>query len=303
MNKRLLFAFFAVITSAFSVFAQDEMKDDEVINEDIVRTEIRLGHQYLGNHGQHLFGTATGESNLFYNQYGHVQILPFQVNIYSHYAGLTHVQIQNMKATAINFMMDQKHFGIGAGMVTKENFGYRQTQVGVKTISPVVLSAFHTVELEGGETVLKISGYLSYGKAYGFGENTRYAFDADGAHFNGSVVPAGIHADMNIHNKVKLQGFVDYQHLQAKDGTNHLALNEVKYGMTVNLKLSEVLNDKLRGVNLYMTVSNQQMKYTQFDKGVKAPSTVLNKQNYLNVQGGVSIDLNVKRKPKKPLVW
>lgn len=302
-------------------YAQEE---EEVQNEDIIKTEIKLGHQFLSNHGQHLFGSASGESNLLYNKYGHIQILPFQVNIYSHYEGLSHVQIQNMKATAINFMMDQDHFGVGLGMVTKENFGYRETQVGVKTVAPVVLHAFHTVEFENGETVLKVSGYISYGKAYGFGENTRYAFDVEGTHFNGSVVPAGIQADLNINKKVQVKGFVDYQHLQSDvrtrsfspvtrgTTTNSLILNEVKYGMTVNMNLSEILTEKLKGVNLYVTVSNQQMQYKQTEKSVTAikgsdtqyehaPVNMLSKQSYLNVQAGVSINLNMKKKaPTKP---
>lgn len=277
---------------------QNEEQETKVENPDIIKTEIKLGHQILTNHGQHLFGTATGEANLPGNEAGHIQLLPFEVNIYSHYNGLSHIQIQNMKATAINFMMDSKHFGIGAGMVTKENFGYRETQVGVKTISPIVVHAFHTVELQDGQTVLKVSGYLSYGKAYGFGDNARYAFDVDGTQFNGSVVPAGVNSEINFNDKVQVKGFVDYQHLQSSDDSGTIALNEVKYGMTINLNLSEVLNQKLRGINLYATVSNQSMMYSY--KGLNMPKTDLSKQNYLNVQAGVAINLNVKAK-KKPV--
>lgn len=296
--KIILCGLLGLMLSTQVVLAQEE---EQAPNEDIIKTEIKLGHQYLSNHGQHLFGTASGESNLLYNQYGHIQLLPFQVNIYSHYEGLSHVQIQNMKTTAINFMMDQKHFGLGVGMVTKENLGYRATQVGVKTVSPIVLNAFHTVEFENGETVLKISGYLSYGKAYGFGENTRYAFNTDGDNFNGSVVPAGFQAELNVQKKIQVKGFVDYQHFQSDMNSNRLALDEVKYGMNVNFKLSEIFTQKLKGVNLYVMVSNQQMRYTQKYSG--SPSTVLSKQSYLNVQSGVTIDLNLKSKKthKKPL--
>ncbi len=335
MRKTLLNTIvLAMMISAGALKAQEQQEEVEqeeqqveqtVQNDDIIKTEVKIGHQVLTNHGQHLAATATGESNILYNKYGHVQLLPFQVNIYTHYEGLSHVQLQNLKVTAINFMMDKQGIGLGAGMYTKEQFGYRATAVPVQTISPVVLSAFHTVEFEDGKTILKISGYLSAGKAIGFGENTRYAFDVEGEQNGGTVVPAGLNAKIDFNNKVQVQGFVDYQHLQANDTDksyspvtrtvtkNSITLNEVKYGMTVNLNMSELLNQKLRGVNLYATVSHQQMAYKYDEKTVQfvrtngspektvteAPTLNLSKQNYLNVQVGVAIDLRVKPK-KKP---
>lgn len=276
-------------------------EENPIQNDDIIKTEVRIGNQTLfGHDSQHIAINAKGESNVFYNDYGHFQVLPFKVFIFTHYQKLDSIQIKNLKVSTVNFIMDKYHLGIGAPSYTQQKLGFGYHMVNVKTVSPLTVSAFHKVSFDEGKTVLEISGYVSLpGKAYGFGENARYEWEVDGNHVNGTYVPAGVNVGMDFNKKVQVNAWADYQHFSAKDGANRLNYDGVHYGLKANVNLGEALTHKLRGVNLFAAVSNENLKYSQFDKG--GAKTTLNKQSWLDVQTGVSINLNARPKKKVPV--